>query len=165
MLRPSSPLRISCCISIVVRVLFLIGLLINLLSPNGGTVRAQASPQIRENRIEVLLPRAIRFHLDLSSDVPLQKISLIYGTNAKNCLAGSVRREMDFQAGSNVKLEWDWNFYQSGSVPPGAEIWWQWELRDRNGAVTQTEKQAQRVEDSQYAWKNIRQGNISQNTS
>src|SRR5690606_38101069 len=60
-----------------------------------------------------------------------------------------------------VDLHWDWDFYRSGSVPPGAEIWWQWEIVDDNGATLLTQRKTARTEDTTYAWREIRQQNIT----
>lgn len=145
---------------IIARIFAILVLAVAFLLP-AAPVRAQTSIQVRVNRVEMRLPGGIRFQLNASSGARIREITLLYGTNGKNCLESTVRQALTFSAALAVDLHWDWDFYHSGSVPPGAEIWWQWEIVDDNGATLLTQKKTGRIEDTRYTWREIRQQNIT----
>ncbi len=49
---------------------------------------------------------------------------------------------------------------QSGGEPPGATIWWQWEVKDRSGNISMTEKQSTIWLDDTHAWQQMDDGLI-----
>lgn len=159
-MKPSTSSRITSRVDIITQILVIFGLLVAFLIP-AAPVRAQTAIQVSANRVEMRLPGGIRFHLNASSSARIRAITLLYGTNGRNCLESTVRQVMTFSAARTVDLHWDWDFYRSGSVPPGAEIWWQWEIVDDNGATLLTQRKTARIEDTTYAWREIRQQNIT----
>lgn len=128
---------------------------------SAAPARVQASITLRVSEINVQLPDGIQFHVQASSDAKIERVTLLYGANGKSCLSSTVRHEMDIAEGRVVDARWSWNFYQSGSVPPGVEVWWQWEIRDESGATLLTPKKTQRISDARYTWNELRQGNIT----
>jgi len=59
---------------------------------------------------------------------------LIYGTSAESCrLQQRSAGEVDFKASNTVNANWTWDLSQSGDLPPGASVWWQWEVQDDTG--------------------------------
>jgi hypothetical protein len=52
-----------------------------------------------------------------------------------NRLAGSHRQSLpQFTPAQTINVEWTWDMRQSGSLPPGANIWWRWRYTDESGA-------------------------------
>jgi hypothetical protein len=47
---------------------------------------------------------------------------------------------------------------QSGSLPPGAQLWWRWRLTDANGAETVTETKTTTWLDDIHEWRSINNG-------
>ena len=91
--------------------------------------------QVQDNRAIVNFPETIDFVLTLSTDIPVKRITLIYGTNAASCSHGGARQPQAFDSDTVIEIEWEWDLKRSGSLPPGAEIWWQWEIEDGNGGI------------------------------
>jgi hypothetical protein len=60
-----------------------------------------------------------------------------------------------------VTATWDWDLNSSASLPPGAEIWWHWEIQDSLGARLTTEKSTLTIEDPNYTWQSLKNNSIS----
>ena len=62
---------------------------------------------------------------------------------------------MQFEAGKRVSLDWEWESKNVGALPPGAEVWWQWELHTSAGDTLTTEKKTQMIENDDLNWQEI----------
>jgi hypothetical protein len=109
----------------------------------------------------VTFPQYIKFRLDLSNAAAVQKVTLIYGIDRLSCQSSTARQEVDFKPGSQVSLEWKLEFDRSGAIPPGVEIWWQWEIIDGSGNFVQTEKKTLVVQDKRFDWQSLNQSGIT----
>ncbi len=130
----------------------------------GGWRPARARPaafEVTENRATVHFPAAVTFRLNASTDGEVEAVTLVYGTNARTCQSGESRRKMDFTPSRQVSLSWEWDLERSGPLPPGAEVWWEWELTDREGRTWRTPRQSVTVEDPAYSWKRLSRGQIT----
>jgi hypothetical protein len=63
-----------------------------------------------------------------------------------------------FSPGKTVQAEWTWEMRQSGSLPPGAQLWWRWRITDVNGQETVTETQTATWLDDTHAWQTVNHG-------
>jgi hypothetical protein len=50
---------------------------------------------------------------------------------------------------------------QSGSLPPGAKLWWRWRVMDKNGSESISETKTAIWLETKYDWKTITQGDIN----
>lgn len=130
-----------------------------LLFPTGS--RAQTTLQIDENQALVDFPNTLTFEARATGPHEIQQAFLQYGTNSRTCLQSTVRQKVEFTASTEVQLEWVWRFKESGNLPPGAQVWWQWEVQDSAGNLTTSERQTITIEDNRYTWKQLSQGGIT----
>jgi len=102
-----------------------------------------AAPQLQEyqNTVELDFPTSINFKAEFGSETAIVKIKLFYGSTQDTCGNVSGMALPDFTAGERVTVNWEWDMRQSGGEPPGATIWWQWEIVDELGNSTFTDRQ------------------------
>jgi hypothetical protein len=62
--------------------------------------------------------------------------------------------------GTSVEAEWTWEMRQSGSLPPGSQLWWRWRLTDASGTETVTETQTATWLDDKNDWKTVANGDF-----
>jgi cell division septation protein DedD len=134
---------------IVVSILF-------LLSGNPLTTSAQDSTIVLlEDEIAPDFPEMIQFRVAVESAADIERIVLWYGTNGRSCQTGGSRQSITFDAGSQVEAEWEWELRRSGAIPPGATIWWQWEVEDAAGNKLLTERQEYVLADDTHVWQSL----------
>ncbi len=59
-----------------------------------------------------------------------------------------------------VDAEWTWEMLQSGSLPPGAQLWWRWRITDANGDETVTDTKTATWLDDTHKWKTVKNGDF-----
>ncbi len=138
------------------RLFFFMFLMVSFTRP----VWAQSAIQVRENQVSSDYPFNITFQLQVDSNSPIERIDLMYGTNARGCAESLARQALEIQPAQEQTMEWTWDFFKSGSLPPGAEVWWQWEIQDASGASLTTEKQTLLVEDPHFDWQTLEKENV-----
>ena len=121
---------------------------------------AQSGIRVLENQVLSDYPINLTFQLQAESSSPIDRIYLVYGTNARDCADDQGRQAIEIQPASEQSVEWVWDFFKSGSLPPGTQVWWQWEIHDASGATQVTEKQALEVDDPRFDWKNLEEDNV-----
>jgi hypothetical protein len=120
-----------------------------------STVFAQAVIQLWENQLVSQFPDGVRFHLHVVSGVEIESIVLVYGMDGRTCQQSAASKSMDFEPASSVELDWDWEWKRSGILPPGTQLWWQWEITAADGATLTTPKEMVVIQDQRYSWKSI----------
>lgn len=118
---------------------------------------------VRASGATVAFPDSINFRLDATSALPLRKVELEFGTDrVYSCAASeysSVR--MDFEAGADVDLSWDWEMKKTGSIPPGATVWWRWRMEDEEGRPYLSPRQELDYQDERFEWQSFVKDNIT----
>lgn len=119
--------------------------------------------QIEVTRDEVTLglPDGLVFNLSAESASEITHASLHYGTNARTCQGGAARQQVEFEPGTAIEAEWEWKFRRSGVLPPGAELWWQWEIQDALGNSLLTERQTLVIQDQRQTWQRVERQEIT----
>ena len=120
------------------------------------------SPQLQEyqNTVELDFPTSINFNAEFGSETAITKIKLFYGSTQDTCGNVSGMALPDFTAGERVTVNWEWDMRQSGGEPPGATIWWQWEIVDEKGNSTLTDRQEITWIDNTHDWQTLSDGLI-----
>ena len=117
---------------------------------------------ITGNNATLNFPNSIKFDLSANSQATIDHVTLIYGTSADFlCAPTSARQDISFTPTGIVYLMWTWDLSLGGILPPGAEIWWQWELHDTSGSTLLTEVKKFTIEDSSQRWQKLQQGNVT----
>lgn len=108
-----------------------------------------------DNKAEISFPEAVTFSVNIQSDVNIKNIVLEYGDGALTCGNVVAKAFPAFTPGKDVSVTWRWDMRQSGSLPPGAKLWWRWAVTDENGNQTTSERQEIIWLDSIHAWQSI----------
>jgi hypothetical protein len=125
-------------------------------------VGSAAGVEIIQARAEIEFPDQIEFSLEAQGDSPIQVVELEYGLPGGACITDINRVEPeDFDPGTQVKTSWIWNMRRTGSLPPGARIWWRWLVIDANGYQVRTETQWLTWLDPVYEWKSTASGELT----
>jgi hypothetical protein len=111
-----------------------------------------AEISVQNNRIILDFPRSITFALEFSSALPLKKVVLEYGTDKRTIASEVQRAEPEFGIGNNFKTSWTWDMRKTGSLPPGASVWWQWHITDEANREYTTQRERGIFTDARYIW-------------
>ena len=136
-------------------------LLLLLLSSLTVPVHAQANIQVVSDKATITFPETILFSAEFKAGTNITSAMLEYGVDQLTC--GTVQAEA-FPAvtpAADVKVEWTWEMRQSGSLPPGSSVWWQWLVTDSSGAQFTSPKQTSLWLDEVHPWQVITGGNIN----
>ncbi len=125
------------------------------------TAIAQNPPEISRNEVRVEYPFLIRFEMFATHQRQIESVTLVYGLNGRSCQQGSARQEVDVFASSSVFAIWEWDLSQSGALPPGVTVWWQWEMVDSLGNQFTSERQEKLIEDENHDWQSARSGDVT----
>ena len=127
-----------------------------------GTAQAVPPPvlYVITNAIEIDFPTSVTFVAELDSSTDIQKVKLHYGTVQDTCGNVSALALPDFTPGDTVSVEWTWDMRQSGSLVPGATLWWYWEIVDSQGNSGFSDVLEQTWIDDVHPWKTLSEGMI-----
>lgn len=141
------------------KLLTLLIILACLFLPALAEAQTDISTQI--NTITLDFPNQLSFSLQAVSNSEIDQIYLFYRTAARSCTPGNVRARLDFESMQQVTVDWDWDFKDSGSLPPGTQVTWFWEIHNAAGSVLTTLPQTFTIEDPNYEWIMLQEGDVS----
>ena len=124
-------------------------------------VRAQAGIQLVRDHVTLAFPDTATFQADFTSRANITSVVLEYGVDQLTCATVLAKAFPTFTAAADIKVEWTWQMQQSGSLPPGALLWWQWQVQDASGAQFTSPRQTMTWLDSSHSWQVISGGNIN----
>lgn len=110
---------------------------------------------ISRNEIKFNFPETATFRLDVSSSTEITSVVLEYGNEQQTCGEVVAKAFPQFEPGTSVETKWTWEMRQSGSIPPGAQLWWRWRIVDANGLETVTETKTATWLDDNHPWQVI----------
>lgn len=139
---------------------FLILLIIAILCFPQSTLAKDNSISVSNDNVTMSFPNTMTFTADMESIAEISSVHLLYGTSQKTCGNVVAVAFPEFTQGTKIHATWEWDMRQSGGEPPGANIWWQWEIKDINGNTLVTDKKTVIWLDSINPWKNLSQGMI-----
>ena len=142
-------------------VLMLSSLLIILTFADHQPVSAAPETDIKNDQPTLNFPDSITFRATIESNVPITSVVLEYGTSELTCGTVVAKAFPQFTPTTTVDAEWTWEMKQSGSLPPGASIWWRWRYTDQSGLEKVTEQKTITWLDSKYNWQTITAGLIN----
>ena len=136
-------------------------LLATLVIPTPKAVSAAPGVDVIDDQPILNFPESITFRATLESSAPITSVMLEYGTDQLTCGTVVAKAFPQFTPGATVNAEWTWEMRQSGSLPPGATLWWRWRYSDGNGAEAVSEKKTLTWLDSTHDWQNVSSGPIN----
>jgi len=121
------------------------------------TQSAFASPQADTTNDQAIIsfPNTITFSAKISANTNITSVVLEYGTTQLTCGEVVAKAFPQFTPGKTITAEWTWDMRQSGSLPPGATIWWRWRYTDESGKETVSDQKTVTWLDSDHDWKTI----------
>jgi len=130
-----------------------------LLITQFSLVQAQSDPiEVLSNAAIIDFPLAITFQLDYQSATEMDDISLFYAIDKRTC--GDQARVHVAPDPETGQVSWEWDLTKSYSMPPGATLFWHWQLTDVDGNVLTTEEQTVLFDDPNFEWQSYEEGKI-----
>jgi hypothetical protein len=143
----------------VIVLLFSILVICSLFQP--AVVTGQSAIMVSQNQVVSDFPDHLVFQLTASSSSKIQSVKLLYHTNGLSCQPAVAQQNVDFTPGYTVDTQWIWDFTLTGILPPGAEIYWQWQISDASGNSLLTDEQNYLVNDPRHEWKQLTNGQVT----
>jgi hypothetical protein len=110
------------------------------------------------NEIILNFPESATFRATFTSDSDITSIVLEYGNEQQTCGEVIAKAFPQFTPGKTVEAEWTWEMRQSGSLPPGSQLWWRWRVNEANGQETITEVKTATWLDDIHKWQTMDNG-------
>ena len=117
--------------------------------------------EVSNERAVIRFPETITFQATLSGNAVIQEVVLEYGVEMQTCGTVIAKAFPRFTPGQTINAEWTWEMKQSGSLPPGASIWWRWQIIDANGQEATTPIKEITWLDNEHNWQAITGGGIN----
>ncbi len=131
------------------------------------SLAAAPRPSIRVADAQAVLhyPDSIDFTLQATSTDPIVTAEVEYGLETASCATDINRAEPeDYEPAGTIDVQWTWDMRQTGSLPPGARLWWRWHLVDSTGQELRTTTETVTWLDDVHAWQTLTEGNLSLHT-
>ncbi|KAF0108185.1 MAG: peptidase MA domain-containing protein [Anaerolineaceae bacterium] len=123
--------------------------------------RAQGGIRVLSDKVTLQFPNSATFTAEFSSGANITEVALEYGVDQLTCGTVVAKAFPEFTPAADVTVTWTWEMLQSGSLPPGATLWWQWQVTDAGGAQFTSPKKTVTWLDDIHAWQTISGGNIN----
>lgn len=137
----------------IYKALILITLILYLSLFAAQPAFASHQKEIIKDQAIINFPISITFSTKINSTENITSIVLEYGTDQLTCGEVIAKAFPQFNPGTSVNAEWTWEMRQSGSLPPGATIWWRWRYIDGSGRESVSNQQSIIWLDSTHNWK------------
>jgi hypothetical protein len=141
--------------------LFIFSLLGLLLCNLAIPVQSQTGIQLISDTATLSFPNTATFKAEFKSGANITSVVLEYGVDQLTCGTVIAKAFPQFTASGDVQVVWAWDMRQSGSLPPGAPLWWHWLVEDANGAKFTSPTQTIIWLDNTHSWQVISGGNIN----
>jgi hypothetical protein len=125
------------------------------------TVLAQTAIIATQEQATIQFPDSITFSVDLQSASQIEQVVLEYRVVQVTCGEVVALAFPQFTPGAQVTATWTWEMRQSGSLPPGAKIYWLWHVTDEAGNTLSTQEQSITWLDSEHAWQTLSGTNVN----
>ncbi len=128
--------------------------------PLARPAAAQVAPTVTDDGVENRFPEGIVFHVQASSDSPMERIRLRYTVLPDGTAASG---QVDFQPATSVSA----SFTLAGNdppriyLPPGTVIEYSWQVTDADGDTTSTEPATFFYEDARFDWTPVESGGVT----
>src|SRR5688572_29281364 len=141
----------------IIRLIVLTGLLLAPVQQVGAAPRVD----VQNNQVTFAFPESATFSATLESTSEITSVVLEYGTEQQTCGEVIAKAFPQFTPSESVDAEWVWDMRQSGSLPPGAAIWWRWHYTDSSGVEFVSEEQSATWLDDTHAWQTLSSANLN----
>ncbi len=124
-----------------------------------------ASITVAEAQAILHYPDSIDFTVKANSPEAIVLAEVEYGLDIASCATDINRASPeDFESTTAVEALWTWDMRQTGSLPPGAQLWWRWHLVDTSGNEVRTPTETITWLDDVHPWQTLSESNLSLHT-
>lgn len=102
------------------------------LAPPRGIAAPHAD--VQNDRVAFDFPNTATFSATLNAGAAINSVVLEYGNEQQTCGEVTAKAYPQFAPSASANVSWTWDMRQSGSLPPGATLWWRWRYIDQTGA-------------------------------
>ena len=133
--------------------------------PISTVVPKQPDFEISLSRASVQLPDSIVFRLEGEGDRPVEYVDVEFGTAPIFSCASSEYQSARTKTGGTreVSVTKEWEMRRTGSIPPGATVWWRWRVVDDLGQEFLSPKKEVIYNDDRFDWHMHSSDNITFN--
>ncbi len=124
------------------------------------TVAAAPVADVGNDTATLDFPNTITFSASLQSSSTITSVMLEYGTEEQTCGQVVAKAYPQITPAASLNVEWTWDMRQSGSLPPGATIWWRWHFTDESGKETVSERKSVTWLDDVHPWQTVSDGDL-----
>ncbi len=124
------------------------------------TAHAQGGIEIGEDKAALNFPESVTFLAAFTAPADIKSVVLEYGVEQRTCGVVVAKAFPAFTPAASVTVQWTWEMRQSGSLPPGATLWWRWRVQGAHGQEYTTPQQNILWLDEIHDWKTVGGGNI-----
>lgn len=142
-----------------IQILLALVLSLNLFAVPSALAAPQAD--VTNDQPVIQFPNTITFRAKITGNANITSVVLEYGSEQLTCGDVVAKAFPEFTPGKSVEVQWTWDMRQSGSLPPGATIWWQWRYTDENGKETVSDQQTIAWLDSEHNWKTVKKDKLN----
>lgn len=126
-----------------------------------SSVSAARHAEVSNNQVLFNFPETAIFSATLTASANIVSVTLEYGNQQLACAEVIAKAFPKFDPSKSVDVEWIWDMRQSGSLPPGATLWWRWHYTDATGQEYISETQTATWLDGIHNWQTISSGDLS----
>ena len=130
-----------------------------LLALIAGVVQAQ-EPISASYTTDIEFPDSLTFSLNAESNADITQVVLNYKVDKISTVTLINEIEPEFDVAKSVTTSWEWDM-RKASLPPGAEIQYNWTIEDSAGHELETTWQTVQFDDTRYNWKSLTEDKIS----
>lgn len=142
-----------------IQILLALVLSLNLFAVPSALAAPQAD--VTNDQPVIQFPNTITFRAKITGNANITSVVLEYGSEQLTCGDVVAKAFPEVNPGKSVDVQWTWDMRQSGSLPPGATIWWQWRYTDENGKETVSDQQTVAWLDSEHNWKTVKKDKLN----
>lgn len=136
-----------------------LAVLATLVLQNQPTLAA-SPPGVTADKGTLDFPNSITFHVEITASARITSLVLEYGDQEETCGQVFAEAYPQITPGNTVQADWTWDMRQSGSLPPGAQVWWRWRYSDESGQETVTDQKSITWLDAAHKWQTLTKGDI-----
>ena len=142
-----------------IQILLALVLSLNLFAVPSALAAPQAD--VTNDQPVIQFPNTITFRAKITGDANITSVVLEYGSEQLTCGDVVAKAFPEVNPGKSVDVQWTWDMRQSGSLPPGATIWWRWRYIDENGKEAVSDQQTAAWLDSEHNWKTVKKDKLN----
>lgn len=141
------------------RLALFVALVILVLTSAPQPVGAQATFSNINTKLE--FPDRLSFSATIEASAEIERVVLEYGTNSRSCAEVIAKAYPVISPATKLNVSWTWEMLQSGSEPPGAQIWYRWRAIDVTGKEHVSEQQELTWIDTKRRWQSQERGLVT----